>query len=84
MQNGTAVQAAVTPQELVLFLARGPGQGAAGSWEWGGGVRWNTGQERAGKGDPLIRCLNCLRSGLTLKLHVCGTDPKQHGNGFEN
>lgn len=37
MQNGTAVQAAVTPQELVLFLARGPGQGAAGSGVGGSG-----------------------------------------------
>lgn len=31
MQNGTAVQAAVTPQELVLFLARGPGPGSPSS-----------------------------------------------------
>lgn len=49
MQNGTAVQAAVTPQELVLFLARGPGKGAAGSWEWGGGggqVEYWTGESR--------------------------------------
>ena len=54
MQNGMSVQAAVTPQEpVVLFLARGPGKGAAGSWGCGaGGSGGNTGQERAGKGDP--------------------------------
>lgn len=62
-----------------LFPARGAGKGASGSQRLEGDGRrsGNTGQERAGKGDPLTLGWNCLGPGSP-RACTCGTDSKQH------